>query len=288
MRILLWIVALLPVALCQAQTADTVHIFFDTDDPFLNSAAQKQIDKFSKKIPGGTTITVIGYADFRGDVYYNDMLAMRRAQSTAARLEQNGIDRKSMKLVMGKGEVKRKEERRGGYAEDRRVDIVVQHVVTIPPPAPVAKPVKKDTVKKVAPPPVLTADNIEEVEVGQSLKLDRLYFVGGRDIVKPGSEKALFELYQLMKKNPKIKIQIEGHVCCTRFDEEDGEDLATGDMNLSEMRAKAVYKYLVEKGIDKDRMKYKGMARTMPVTRDESTIFQSDLNRRVEIRILEK
>ena len=37
MRLLLWIVALLPVAFCHAQTADTAHVFFDTDDPFLNA-----------------------------------------------------------------------------------------------------------------------------------------------------------------------------------------------------------------------------------------------------------
>ena len=48
------------------------------------------------------------------------MLAMRRAQSVAAKLEKNGVDKKSLKLVASKGEVHRDEEKHGGYAEDRR------------------------------------------------------------------------------------------------------------------------------------------------------------------------
>lgn len=273
----------------QAQKIDTTHIYFQSDNSFLSPDAEKKLEKLAAQWGASVKLTIIGYADYQGDAYYNDMLAMRRAQNIANFLEQKGLDKKNLKMVTGKGEVKRDSERKGGYREDRRVDIIVKHappppeVKPVPKPAP-PPPVKKDTVAPVA----ATKETIEKAEKGETLKIENLYFVGGRDIVQMGSEKALKDLYELMKESPKLKIRIEGHVCCTNYDEQDGTDLATGEDNLSEMRAKAVYDYLVYRGINASRLEYKGMARTMPVTRDESTNAMADLNRRVEIRIIEK
>ena len=289
MKVMMWIAMLLPAIMCRAQSADTTHIFFNTDDPFLNEAAEKKIDKLAMNLQPGVRITIVGYADYRGDVYYNDMLAMRRAQSVAAKLEKNGVDKKSLKLVASKGDVHRDEEKHGGYAEDRRADIVVKHEAAVKVPEPVKPKVKpKPVAVKKEPAPTVTTENISEAEVGSTLKVDNLYFIGGRDIIKRESRKAVDDLFNILRENPRIKIQIEGHVCCTGNDEEDGTDLATGEDNLSEARAKAVYNILVSRGIYAGRLKYKGMARTKPVTRDESTQYLSDLNRRVEIRILEK
>jgi len=71
---------------------------------------------------------------------------------------------------------------------------------------------------------------------------------------------------------------ILGHVCCGR---EDGQDYATGKYNLSETRAKAVYDYLIENGIDKSRLKHKGLAGKYP------TGHGAKADRRVEIEIIE-
>jgi outer membrane protein OmpA-like peptidoglycan-associated protein len=275
---------------------DTVHVLFDLDNAFLNARAEKQIEKVVKKYGSSGRFMVLGYADYQGDAYYNDMLAMRRAQSTVAQLKKNGVDNASIKLVIGHGEVRRDRERHGGYAEDRRVDIIIKGVAvtkaTEPPLKPISKPlpppvkppeVKKDTVARA-----VSKKNIEEVRVGETLKIENLYFVGGRDIIKMGSEKALSDLYELLKADTSLKIQIEGHVCCTNYDDEDGMDLATGRFDLSYMRAKAVQDYLVYRGIRADRLSCKGMARTMPLTKDESTDQGADMNRRVEIRIIDK
>lgn len=274
-----------------AQPADTSSLFFALDDPFLDAKAEKQLDKIFKGIGSQTRIVVIGYADYLGDQYYNDMLSMRRAQNVANYLERKGMDKANIRLVMGKGEVYREKERHGGYRKDRRVDVVVKNKLAPQKPVPAPKPVpvvkKQDTViKKEA--AVVTKESVAEVKEGETLKLDKLYFIGGQHLIRKGSEQSLEELYQIMKDNPKLKIQIEGHVCCTNYDDDDGYDYGTGRQDLSVARAKFVYDYLIDRGIFASRLSYKGFARTKPVTRDESTELNADMNRRVEIRILEK
>ena len=47
-----------------------------------------------------------------------------------------------------------------------------------------------------------------------------------------------------------LKIEIQGHICC-QYDGKDGADLSTGIENSSVARAKNVYDYLIENGIEK-------------------------------------
>ena len=92
---------------------------------------------------------------------------------------------------------------------------------------------------------------------------------------------------QTLKANPKLKVEIQGHVCCTE-NGEDGIDLDTREKKLSENRAKAVYEYLIAKGIDKARLSYKGYGRTNPKEVVEDTPQKEQANRRVEILVIEK
>jgi len=62
----------------------------------------------------------------------------------------------------------------------------------------------------------------------------------------------------------------------------------TRKIGLSVNRARAVYDYLVKKGIDPKRMSYKGMGFSHPLYPAEETQEQRDLNKRVEVRIMGK
>jgi flagellar motor protein MotB len=53
-------------------------------------------------------------------------------------------------------------------------------------------------------------------------------------------------------------------------------------------RAKFVYDYLIENGIEKERLSYKGYAHTRPKILVENTPEEEQINRRVEIKITEK
>lgn len=116
-------------------------------------------------------------------------------------------------------------------------------------------------------------------KVGDKIRLENLNFIGGSDKLLPESEPVLEELLQVLTDNPKLKIQIQGHVCCYRKDPAD----------ISRKRAKAIYKYLIEKGIKKRRLSFKSFEGKKPLfSIPEDTEEEKAANRRVEIEIIEK
>ena len=74
-----------------------------------------------------------------------------------------------------------------------------------------------------------------------------------------------------------MQIEIGGHT--------DGKGSDGYNQRLSENRAKAVVDFLVSKGIDIKRLKYKGYGKSMPVATNDTDEGRA-LNRRVEFRIL--
>ena len=89
----------------------------------------------------------------------------------------------------------------------------------------------------------------------------------------PESIPVLKDLLKLMNDNPGLEVEIGGHVCCGP------------SMELSVLRAKRVYDYLVENGIAKKRLTYKGYSFDKPIAK-EDTEEGKMLNRRVEITVL--
>lgn len=112
---------------------------------------------------------------------------------------------------------------------------------------------------------------------GQTIRLAKLNFEQGKSAIDPASYDELDELVALMKGHAKLVIQLEGHT--------DNVGNASKNMELSEDRVKEVKDYLVDKGVQKSRVKTKAFGGTQPLSKgktDEDRI----LNRRVEIRIL--
>ena len=75
-----------------------------------------------------------------------------------------------------------------------------------------------------------------------------------------------------------MKILIIGHT--------DNIGTESYNLDLSSMRAKAVFEYLINKGIDKSRLDYKGVGFTQPLRIGDSE-EDKELNRRVEIKLIE-
>lgn len=113
---------------------------------------------------------------------------------------------------------------------------------------------------------------------GEVLRLDNLIFEVGKSKIAPESFSELDILVNLMKENPQMIIQLEGH---TDFL---GESRA--NMKLSEQRVESVRNYVGSKGIAKSRIKTKAFGGSQPLSRD-NTPEAHRLNRRVEVRILE-
>lgn len=112
---------------------------------------------------------------------------------------------------------------------------------------------------------------------GQTMTLTNLIFPQGKATIDPKSFGELDEVSQMMKENSKMVIQLEGHT--------DNQGSSKANMELSEARVEAVKKYLVSKGIAKDRIKTKAFGGTQPL-RNEMTPEARKQNRRVEMRIL--
>lgn len=112
---------------------------------------------------------------------------------------------------------------------------------------------------------------------GQTMTLSNLIFPQGKATVDPKSYAELDEVGQMMKENGKMVIQLEGHT--------DNQGSSKANMELSEARVEAVKKYLVSKGIAKDRIKTKAFGGTQPL-KNEMTPEARKMNRRVEMRIL--
>jgi len=280
---------LLPAARAQNAT-DTFSLYFNLGVPTLNVGSEKKIDLlvYNDKIINGSSVMIIGYADFLGTESRNQNLSMERAKNVRDYLVKYGIDSKYIKLCVGKGEVHRNDKHdKSGYPTDRRVDIVVNNMRESAEKITGAGKHVPDTGKKRKPPLVTSFDNIKALKPGTAILLKNVYFPPDRHTIKPESKETLEKLFTVLKDNPNIKISIEGHVCCIKSEVADALDIETYEPILSVNRARAIYGYLVSRGIDSARLTYSGYGHRRPVVPVEVTDEDAEMNRRVEIRIMD-
>jgi outer membrane protein OmpA-like peptidoglycan-associated protein len=264
---------------------DTLRLYFAINE--INSPQNNaRIDSAIKSLNGKLVdIAIYGYADFLSNDAYNLDLSSRRAETTKAYLKKKMPPSQiNIYACEGRGEKNSTpNSSTEGQPNQRRVDIYFEPIVILNvSDSKLETPPSKDT---VAPAP--QKKNIEELSAGESLALEGLGFEPGRHFILKESVPVLQKLLQTLKENKTLKIEIQGHVCCTQ-NGADGMDLDTREMKLSENRAKAVYDFLISKGVDKNRLSYKGFGRTKPKFDLELTPEEEQANRRVEIMVLEK
>ena len=112
---------------------------------------------------------------------------------------------------------------------------------------------------------------------GEKLKIENLNFVINTFAVVNESRGKLYELLLVLEKNPNLKIEIQGHLCCQKIDR----------VGLSTLRAKAIMNFLVNNKIEKSRISYKGFGSDQPIyPLPEKSEKEAAANRRVEIEII--
>ena len=128
--------------------------------------------------------------------------------------------------------------------------------------------------------PATVAKNSETTShrAGHTMRLDNLIFAVGTAKISPESHDELDEVVSMLKNNPNMVVQLEGHT--------DIKGDPKLNMKLSQERVDAVRSYLVSKGSNKAKIKTKAFGGTSPLTR-ENTEEAHKMNRRVELRILE-
>lgn len=125
--------------------------------------------------------------------------------------------------------------------------------------------------------PYLLDIELEPVEIGAEMDLYNIYFETDSFMILPPSEPELQKLARFLTDNPELTVEIQGHT--------DNSGLSEKNQRLSELRAKSVVEYLLNRGIATSRMLWKGYGDTKPVAENE-TIEGRRLNRRTTVKIV--
>jgi outer membrane protein OmpA-like peptidoglycan-associated protein len=120
---------------------------------------------------------------------------------------------------------------------------------------------------------------LQPIEIGNKVILKNIFFDTNKFDLKPESQAELEKLIDFLTLNKTLKIEVSGHT----------DNVGNDQLNqvLSENRAKAVYSYLVAKGIAANRLIYKGYGKTQPIS-PNNTDEERSMNRRTEFKIIAK
>lgn len=109
---------------------------------------------------------------------------------------------------------------------------------------------------------------------------DKIFFETGEAKIQSRSNSLLDQVAAVLLENPQLlKVRIEGHT-----DDKGSKDF---NLDLSQRRAEAVRKYLIDQGISPDRLEAKGFGPTRPILPNTSNRNRA-LNRRVEFNIVDQ
>ena len=117
------------------------------------------------------------------------------------------------------------------------------------------------------------------IEVGEVVKLNNVFFDPGLSTLQRESFAELNSLAAMMKHNPEIQIEIAGHT--------DLRGTPETTQKLSEERVASVKDYLVQRGVDANRIIGVGYGATKPVAPSDTEENRMK-NRRVEFKIIKK
>ncbi|MCU0607783.1 MAG: OmpA family protein [Candidatus Edwardsbacteria bacterium] len=107
---------------------------------------------------------------------------------------------------------------------------------------------------------------------------ENINFAVGKAAFLPGAETVLAQLLKVLQENPEISVEIAGHT--------DKMGSPKKNLVLSQARAAAVVKWLMDKGVGPDRMVSKGYGDTKPVASNKTKEGRAK-NRRIEIAVRE-
>ncbi len=288
-----WLLALLSLNFLPLCAKQQFSVYFESDKFTLAPAEEARLQEFVKQGSAAKVVSIGGYTDEDGSTGYNDTLASKRVQHIFDKLKDKvairddfksrsfgeqhqqsankALNRKVTIHFLTQGELPRENEILGIRDTVTRVKVVrtFPSVIRVPNPDGSKTEMKLDT---------QFMKELDQARIGDKLAIKDLNFRVNTFAVVPESRARLYELLIVMQQNPKLKIDIQGHLCC----------MPTDRLNLSTQRAKAVYNFLVGNEISKSRLSFQGFGSTKPLFPiPEKSEAERAANRRVEVYIID-
>ena len=277
---------------CQMTSAqEEFAVFFDSNKSELKKSESDKLQNWMKSHADVKIVAINGYTDEDGTTGFNDTLAQKRVGFVFQQVKDKIKIREDFKtrsfgelhnLSINKAEnrkvsifyIEAKDLAREDEILGIKKEIKERPIVSYPTQISIENP---NGTKSEFQLDVNFMRQIADAKAGEKLKIDNLNFIINTFAVVNESRGKLYELLLVLKRNPNLKIEIQGHLCCMPKDRAD----------LSTQRAKAIYNFLVTNNIEKSRLSYKGFGSSQPVfplpEKDEA---ERAANRRVEIAIV--
>ena len=251
-----------------------------------NADANKDLQELYKALSTHQDIQVQlnGYTDKSGDYSKNVALSKNRAKFVYDYLIKKGIssDRLSYNGY-GPKKYLYSNKSKSGRAGNRRIEVKIvkkkvhtgdkivdeNNYATID-----AEQKHKD--EAVSKPKI--ANDIKTFEKGMAIVLDKVVFEPNMTNISDPNSKDLLDLVEKLKFNKNLVIEVAGHT--------DASGIKEKNDSLSNARAESVYNYLVEKGVSKKQLSFKGYGPSKPIATNKYR-WGRDLNRRIEVIIKE-
>lgn len=262
----------------QTKKPDSLQLFFDSAKFSITDAHQTQLQDFFKdiKLEEVLQIRIKGYTDFIGNHVYNNKLSKKRAKATYTYVIQNYKFKAIAQQGLGELDEEIAEATiEGGNSKHRKVDLILSYEKP--------KDVHVSLTRKQR-----YLSKLPKLTIGEKLRIQYTNFHISTPNITSASKEDLEGIVKILKAFPKLKILIEGHVCCGDIEEYESKIINPDNLALSTQRAKNIYNTLIKKGIKANRLSYKGYGFTRPLDFPESSIAIQRENRRIELKVLKK
>ncbi|MFY8182187.1 MAG: OmpA family protein [Flavobacterium sp.] len=268
-----------------AKAQEKFVVYFDNNKFELNKTEQAKLDKWILENKTSKILSITGSTDEVGSSGFNDTLSQKRVNSIYSKVNGKIKIREDFKSISlgekGATSPNKAENRKAIIHYILEKDLARENeILGIKPKVVVEEeiiPIEEETMN--FPEGATLEDKIELSTKGTLIRLEDINFHVNTFAIIPSSKKSIDELIYVLKKYPKLKIEIQGHICCVNKDAR----------NLSLDRARQVKRILMSEGIDDKRVKVKGFGVSKPkFAIPEKSEFEAARNRRVEIMILDK
>ena len=251
-------------------------IYFKNNSHELDQESKNKLDSLAQ-LKNNLTFRIFGNANPLGNENLNKTLSDQRAKTAREYLKKRMGNNIKLSSSIGLGITKQINDNSTEIlqAKNRRVDIFIEKTLA-----------EGEKISRKQYPSFFDM-KIEMMKVKDTFSLPDVNFVGGRHIWLPNAKPRLYQLLKILKQNPTIEVELQGHICCD-YENFDGEDQDLGTYNLSFTRADSIKEFLVKMGVDIQRIKAEGLGHLNPVVYPEITEADRIKNRRVELVLTKK